>query len=76
MIPRIIQKSIQERLFQGKAILLMGARQVGKTTLLKQLFRDDDALWLNADELDVQALFAQATSTRLKSVFGDRKSVV
>mgnify|MGYP003590448440 FL=1 len=76
MIPRILRKSIQDRLFQGKAILLMGARQVGKTTLLKQLFREADALWLNADELDVQALFAQATSTRLKSVFGNKKIVV
>jgi predicted AAA+ superfamily ATPase len=32
MIQRSIEKAIQEKLFQGKAIILLGARQVGKTT--------------------------------------------
>jgi predicted AAA+ superfamily ATPase len=35
-------------------------RQAGKTTLLKNLFRDKKAvLWLNGDESEVRAAFAQ-----------------
>ncbi|MCB9294701.1 MAG: hypothetical protein H6559_16505 [Lewinellaceae bacterium] len=37
-IERKLSPIIQEKLFKGKAILLMGARQTGKTTLLKFLF--------------------------------------
>jgi predicted AAA+ superfamily ATPase len=36
----------------------MGARQTGKTTLLKQIFnKRKDISWFNADEPDVIALF-------------------
>ena len=38
MIKRKLEDIIGGRLFDGKAILLMGPRQVGKTTLLKTLF--------------------------------------
>jgi predicted AAA+ superfamily ATPase len=50
MIPRLLETTIRSKLNQSKAIILVGARQVGKTTLLKSLFQDrDDTLWLNAD---------------------------
>ncbi len=51
MIKRIIDGLLQNRIGKGKAIILMGARQVGKTTVLKRIFDgNDDVLWLNADE--------------------------
>ncbi|MBR6455569.1 MAG: AAA family ATPase, partial [Prevotella sp.] len=40
MIKRQIEEQIRQRMFGGRAVVLMGARQVGKTTLLKQLFAD------------------------------------
>ncbi|GHU77222.1 ATPase [Spirochaetia bacterium] len=55
----------------------MGARQVGKTTLLKTLFENaDDALFLNGDESDVQTLFKNASSTKFKNIFGGKKYIV
>jgi len=36
MIKRYLEKIITEKLFKGKAIFVMGPRQVGKTTLLKR----------------------------------------
>lgn len=61
---------------QGKAIVLFGARQVGKTTMLKNLLaRRDDVLWFNGDELDVRNLFENVSSTMLKTIIG-KKSVV
>jgi uncharacterized protein len=36
MISREIQKIIETKLFKGKLIVIYGARQVGKTTLIKR----------------------------------------
>ena len=77
MIPRLLEKTIKDKLNKGKAILLMGARQVGKTTLIKDLFKgSDEIIWLNGDEFDVQNLFENISSTRLKYIFGNKKYVV
>jgi len=35
MITRTIQKEIESCFFKGKAVILLGARQVGKTTLVR-----------------------------------------
>lgn len=77
MIPRIIESSIRERLFKDKAIIISGPRQVGKTTLLKQLNNVDPehVLWLNCDEPDIRLLLEDATSTALKSLIGAHKLV-
>jgi len=77
MIERILQNEIDQKLFGGKAILLMGARQTGKTTLLRTLASGrNDVLWLNADEPDIIALFENITSTRLKSIIAEKRIVV
>lgn len=55
----------------------MGARQIGKSTLLQQMFADrNDVLWLNGDEYDTREMFEKITSTRLKSIIGNNKIVV
>ena len=55
----------------------MGARQVGKSTLLHSLLdRDETVLWLNGDDDDVRELFRSISSTRLKAIVGNRKTVV
>lgn len=78
MIIRRIQDLVENRLHTGKAIVLLGARQVGKTTILRQLTKgkEEETLWLNGDETDVQLLFANASVERFKSVFGKSKYVV
>jgi len=77
MIARILEDTITKRLFNGKAIIVMGPRQVGKTTILENLVKSrDDVRWLYADEQDVQALFANPSSTQLKKEFGNAKIVV
>ena len=77
MIKRTIGPQISGKLNKGKAILLFGPRQTGKTTLLHQLLdTKHDVMWLNGDEPDVQQLFGNASSSRLKSVFGENKTIV
>ena len=68
---------MKDKLFSGKALILLGARQVGKTTLLEQLVSNrEDCLWLNGDELDVQRMFENTSADRLKAQLGDYKIVV
>lgn len=77
MIKRKLQDIIEKKLFDGKAILLMGPRQVGKTTLLKELFGGrEDVMWLNGGELDVQVLFEGVSATRLRAMFGRKKVII
>lgn len=77
MIERLLYKSIEDKLFKGKVVVLAGARQVGKTTLLKQILRNKEGvLWLNGDEMQVQNLFNNASADRLLSEFGNNKIVI
>jgi predicted AAA+ superfamily ATPase len=76
MIHRIQQKEMDEFLFKGKAILIFGARQVGKTSLIKSTIKGKTFLWLNGDEPDTQTLLENITSDRLKALVGDNKILV
>lgn len=77
MIQRELASLIKEKLASGKAIIIIGARQVGKTTLLQMLFANNDqVVWLNGDELDVQQLFANLSSTRFEAFLGNKKIVL
>lgn len=77
MIHRILSDTIKSRLGKGKAIILMGARQVGKTTLLKSLFKDDpDILWLNGDDFDIKMMFENISAARLKAITGNKKTII
>ena len=73
MITRDLLDSIISSCFKGKIILLLGARQVGKTTLLKEVVKqmDEPYVWLNADESDIYEAFVNAgTSTQLLQLVG------
>ena len=71
MIKRIINTKIKEQLFKGKAIILMGSRQIGKTTSLKEIFSsDDNVLWLSGDDDDTQSFRDELAADRLKITLG------
>lgn len=77
MISRILSERLRQKLFKQKAIIVLGPRQVGKTTMLKNLaFEPGEILWMNADELDVQQLFSDVSSTRIKMLMGKKKILV
>ena len=77
MIKRILEEVLENKLFTGKALILVGARQVGKTSLLQQMLANrSDCLWLNGDELDVQQMFENTSADRLRAQFGIHKIVV
>ena len=78
MIQRTIESRIADRFFKKKSIIVYGARQVGKTTLLESIVRNrnEKVMWLNCDEPDVRKILTDVTSTRIKSIIGNSTVVV
>ena len=75
MIGRILNNTIENGLNKGKAIILLGPRQVGKTTLVNDFLSQRDFLFLNGDDSDVRELLENAGPTKLKAILGDHKFV-
>jgi len=78
MIKREIETAILKRMDKEKIILLFGARQVGKTTLLKQLTQSGryKTTWLSADDAVVQALFENFSEASFTAYVGNPDIVV
>ncbi len=75
MIARILQNSIQSRLFKGKAILVFGPRQSGKSTLVEVILKDQDTFYLNGDDADIRDVLTNTTATKLKAYLSNHKIV-
>lgn len=78
MIRRKLQETIEARMFGGKAIIIIGARQVGKSTLFKMILekRTEPILQLNCDEPEVKEMLSQVNSQELKLLIGKHKIVM
>lgn len=77
MIERILSKKISALLDGRKAITIMGARQVGKSTLLQMMLGErKDVMWLNGDEPDIVEILGNMTSPRLKAMIGNNTIIV
>jgi uncharacterized protein len=78
MITRIIEDQIKLKLFKGKVITLIGARQTGKTSLLRKIAASyaDEAIWLNGDEYDIRERFKNPTSNSIRALIGNKKLVI
>jgi len=78
LVKRAIYEQIIQNLFKGKAIIITGPRQVGKTTLLHTIMkeRDNKVLYLNCDEPDIRPLLENASSTSLKNLIGNNSLIL
>ena len=79
MIIRDIEQVIRNRIGKGKAIIITGARQVGKTTLLKHIlsdYRQNETRFWNCDEPDIRIMLQNANSGQLKAMAGKSKIIV
>ena len=77
-IPRALGQRIKDRMFAGKAIILVGARQVGKSTLLKKIVEGSalPALTLNCDEPEVRELLRDINSNSLRLLIAANRIVL
>ena len=75
MIKRDLENKIINRFGTGKAILLIGPRQVGKTTLFNKLLEGKEYLFLNGDDPTVRKLISNPNLEQLKNIIGNYKIV-
>ena len=76
-IRRRLHDVIEDKLFKGKAIIIIGARQVGKSTLFRQITENkENVLSLNCDDPSVRQLLQNANLNTLKQLIGNSKIVV
>lgn len=78
IIKRKIQENIENNLFKGKIIIIYGARQTGKTTLVQEIQKKypNDSYYLNCDEPDIREALTDKTSTEIKDFFGGKKLII
>jgi hypothetical protein len=78
MIKRILTDKISERIGRGKAIILIGARQVGKSTTFNELIRglDMPVLSLNCDDPAVLNMLTDVSTTDLDRLVGNYKVIM
>lgn len=70
MIERL-QKGNIEKIFGRKTVVVLGPRQVGKSTLLHQILDgNDNVLWLNGDDRDVRELFSDFSASKMRTIIG------
>ncbi len=74
---RVLESQITQWLFKGKALIIIGARQVGKTTLLTSISNKlGNTLWLNADENNTRIRLTNPSIMALKGIIGNYKVVI
>mgnify|MGYP003601147355 FL=1 len=75
MINRDLTNVALQKLHKGKVIVLIGPRQVGKTTLINALLNDKEYLFLDGDDNSVSDLLSNANTEQLRSIIGNYKYV-
>lgn len=78
MIARFLEKNIEKSLFKGKTIILYGARQVGKTTLVQKILKDfgKEGRYLNCEILSIEQNLNEPEPDKLQAFLGDYKLLV
>jgi predicted AAA+ superfamily ATPase len=78
IIPRLILNQLQESLLPGKVLVLYGPRQVGKTTLARELISSLPlkSKYINADELIYRDALASQDRAQLQEVSGGAELLV
>lgn len=76
IIPRLSETLINRRLGQGKAIILLGPRQCGKTTLLQKISSKlGKTLFIDGDDMAVRSRLEQVNTEVIKNIIGSNQTV-
>ena len=78
MIKRELSSIAKSKLFTGKAIIILGPRQSGKTTLVKELLEKESlpSIFLNCDEPAIKSTFEDISTAKWRQIIGNYKIIV
>lgn len=70
MYSRYLSDRIRNRIDTGKAIIVIGPRQVGKTTLIESLLQSKDYLLLDGDDPNTRTLLTEPNTEQIRTIIG------
>ena len=77
MIDRCIENNLRKTLESGKAVVLLGPRQVGKSTLTNMLFASQEGVkWFTGDDPADREALTNVSLNRLRLIIGTSGTVV
>ncbi len=75
MYLRYLSDKIEKRIGSGKAIVVIGPRQVGKTTLIESILGTKDYLLLDGDDPKTRTLLTEPNTEQIRTILGKYKIV-
>ena len=75
MYLRYLEKIIKKRIGSGKAIVLIGPRQVGKTTLIETVLKNKEYILLDGDDPKTRTLLTEPNTEQIRSIIGRYKNI-
>jgi len=75
MINRTLNEKITSKIGRGKAIVIVGSRQVGKTTLIKKHLEGLDYQFFDGDDPVVRKFLDNANTEEIRRLIGNRNIV-
>ena len=75
MYLRYLSDRIKNRIGSGKAIVVIGPRQVGKTTLIESILKTKEYLLLDGDDPKSRTLLTEPNTEQIGTILGKHKFV-
>jgi uncharacterized protein len=70
-IARLQKQWIKDKLYKGKVIIVIGPRQVGKTTLINEILKSENFLFLDGDDPTIRELLNSPNTEQLRGILGN-----
>jgi len=75
MIKRTIEERIESKIGRGKAIMVIGPRQVGKTTMIRKFLSDKDYKFFDGDDPVIRETLNTPNTEEIRVLLGNKKVV-
>lgn len=75
MYGRILENNLKRHFFRGKALIIVGSRQIGKTTLLKKVIEEEKVVYFNCDNPTERELLNDKDIEQLQALIGENRII-